>query len=123
MWSVSTIITGLISFMVEKAPTLGSIKTSDAQKKKYARTSLDWNVKDKTFQQLFPDLVVLQKQKLEERRLKNPHTSGNGNSGNTSSTSSDDLNLGVHEMEMQGMMAAMAGLFAILSIMFAMRFI
>lgn len=28
-WSVSTILTGLLSFMVEKGPTLGSIETSD----------------------------------------------------------------------------------------------
>uniref|UniRef100_A0A8C3QGB7 Ubiquitin conjugating enzyme E2 J2 n=1 Tax=Cyanoderma ruficeps TaxID=181631 RepID=A0A8C3QGB7_9PASS len=28
-WSVSTILTGLLSFMVEKGPTLGSIETSE----------------------------------------------------------------------------------------------
>ncbi|GIY96846.1 ubiquitin-conjugating enzyme E2 J2 [Caerostris extrusa] len=32
-WSVSTILTGLLSFMVEKNPTLGSIETSDYEKK------------------------------------------------------------------------------------------
>ncbi|MEQ2214092.1 Ubiquitin-conjugating enzyme E2 J2 [Xenoophorus captivus] len=31
-WSVSTILTGLLSFMVEKGPTLGSIETSDYTK-------------------------------------------------------------------------------------------
>lgn len=67
MWSVSTIITGLISFMVETAPTLGSIETSTAQKKKFAYHSLDFNVKDATFQKLFPELVKRHEEIMDER--------------------------------------------------------
>ena len=53
MWSVTTIITGLISFMVETAPTLGSIESSISQKKTFARHSLEFNVKDEKFKMLF----------------------------------------------------------------------
>jgi len=35
-WSVSTILTGLLSFMLERSPTLGSVETSDWDKKQFA---------------------------------------------------------------------------------------
>lgn len=89
-WSVSTILTGLLSFMVEKGPTLGSIETSDytvikktekipyavychkrpvmfwifhvsfvlfSQKRQLSAQSLAFNLKDKVFCELFPDVV------------------------------------------------------------------
>jgi len=68
MWSVSTILTGLYSFMVETAPTLGSVETTESQKRRLAMTSLDFNVKDSTFCKLFPDLVEIQKERLRKRR-------------------------------------------------------
>jgi len=67
MWSVSTIITGLISFMVESAPTLGSIDTSTTEKKKFAYHSLDFNVKDDTFRKMFPEMVKRHEEIMEER--------------------------------------------------------
>lgn len=68
MWSISTILTGLYSFMVEKTPTTGSIETSDATKRKLARESLDWNVKEKMFRTLFPEYVELWEKREEERK-------------------------------------------------------
>ncbi|KAG7323342.1 hypothetical protein KOW79_013044 [Hemibagrus wyckioides] len=67
-WSVSTILTGLLSFMVEKGPTLGSIETSEFTKKQLASQSLAFNIKDKVFCELFPDVVdeIKQKQQLQE---------------------------------------------------------
>lgn len=56
-WSVSTILTGLLSFMLEKSPTLGSIETSDYDKRQFAYQSLEFNLKDKQFCDLFPDTV------------------------------------------------------------------
>ncbi|VDO60646.1 unnamed protein product [Heligmosomoides polygyrus] len=44
-WTVSTIITGLLSFMNDSAPTLGSITSSDAEKKVLARRSKAFNLK------------------------------------------------------------------------------
>mmetsp|Transcript_9134 Transcript_9134/g.12627 ORF Transcript_9134/g.12627 Transcript_9134/m.12627 type:complete len:221 (+) Transcript_9134:3-665(+) len=62
MWSIGTILLGLYSFMLEETPTLGSIVTSDAQRRIYAKESLEFNIKNKDFCELFPDLVELHKQ-------------------------------------------------------------
>lgn len=56
-WSVGTILTGLLSFMVEDSATLGSIETSHFTKRQLALQSGVVNLKDKTFCDLFPDLV------------------------------------------------------------------
>lgn len=63
-WSVSTILTGLLSFMLESSSTVGSIETTPHQKKCYARASLDFNLKNKQFCELFPDIVQKIKEKL-----------------------------------------------------------
>ncbi|NXW79394.1 UB2J2 enzyme, partial [Hirundo rustica] len=60
-WSVSTILTGLLSFMVEKGPTLGSIETSEFTKRQLAAQSLAFNLKDKVFCELFPEVVEVRK--------------------------------------------------------------
>ncbi|XP_034760932.1 ubiquitin-conjugating enzyme E2 J2-like isoform X1 [Acipenser ruthenus] len=71
-WSVSTILTGLLSFMVEKGPTLGSIETTDFTKRQLAAQSLAFNAKDKVFCDLFPDVVeeIKNKQKAQEELSK-----------------------------------------------------
>ncbi|KAG7212644.1 hypothetical protein KM043_012927 [Ampulex compressa] len=67
-WSVSTILTGLLSFMIEKSPTLGSIHTLDYVKKQLAAQSLEYNLKDKVFCELFPETVEVIKAELEHRK-------------------------------------------------------
>ncbi|KAL4100431.1 hypothetical protein PRIC1_008223 [Phytophthora ramorum] len=69
MWSVSSILTGLYSFMLESQATLGSISTSDAQKRKYAAASLETNCSNATFRKLFPDLVALQEEREKDHEL------------------------------------------------------
>ncbi|CAH0474137.1 unnamed protein product [Peronospora belbahrii] len=69
MWSVSSILTGLYSFMLEHQATLGSINTTDAQKKKYAAASLETNCSNATFRKLFPDLVALHEEREKNREL------------------------------------------------------
>ncbi|GMF37750.1 unnamed protein product [Phytophthora fragariaefolia] len=69
MWSVSSILTGLYSFMLENQATLGSINTTDAQKRKYAAASLETNCSNATFRKLFPDLVVLQEEREKDQEL------------------------------------------------------
>jgi len=64
-WSVSTILTGLLSFMLEKSATLGSIETTDRMKAIYARDSGAFNLKDKRFKELFPALVEEIKEKVK----------------------------------------------------------
>ncbi|KAI9008073.1 ubiquitin-conjugating enzyme/RWD-like protein, partial [Gaertneriomyces semiglobifer] len=48
-WSVSTILTGLLSFMLEDSATTGSIRTSMDEKRIFARKSHGWNIEQKRF--------------------------------------------------------------------------
>lgn len=66
-WSVGTILTGLLSFMLETTPTLGSIETSDYEKRQYARTSAAYNLKNRTFRELFPELCEEFQRQINER--------------------------------------------------------
>ncbi len=68
MWSVSTILMGLVSFMLEESPTTGSISTSDYTKRQLARESLEMNCKDKVFVELFPELVELHEEEEKKRQ-------------------------------------------------------
>nr|CCA17577.1 ubiquitinconjugating enzyme E2 putative [Albugo laibachii Nc14] len=69
MWSVSSILTGLYSFMLENQSTLGSIVTSEAQKRRYAAASLEYNCSSPVFRKLFPDLVEKYRNRLETTKL------------------------------------------------------
>jgi ubiquitin-conjugating enzyme E2 J2 len=66
-WSVSTILTGLLSFMLEKNPTMGSIETSEYEKRIFAKQSWEFNLKNSIFVELFPDIVeeIKEKQKSQ----------------------------------------------------------
>ena len=55
-WSVTTILTGLLSFMVEDTPTLGSVETSVFAKRNFASQSLAFNLKNSIFCELFPEI-------------------------------------------------------------------
>lgn len=66
-WSVTTILTGLLSFMVEDTPTLGSIETTRDTKLRLASSSKDHNMQNNIFIELFPDIVEeIKKQKADE---------------------------------------------------------
>lgn len=67
-WSVATILTGLLSFMLEKSPTLGSIETTNFDKRQFAIKSHEFNLKDKVYCDLFPDLVVASQHVVDERK-------------------------------------------------------
>ncbi|KRY09071.1 Ubiquitin-conjugating enzyme E2 J2, partial [Trichinella patagoniensis] len=54
-WSVSTILTGLLSFMLESTPTYGSIVTTDEAKQKLARRSILYNLQSAVVRDLFPE--------------------------------------------------------------------
>lgn len=81
---------GLYSFMQEETPTFGSITTSDAERRKFAKDSLYFNLKNKydltyyfpifnivlilmriyrNFCELFPELVELAAQKRKVRGI------------------------------------------------------
>jgi ubiquitin-conjugating enzyme E2 J2 len=42
-WSVASILTGLLSFMLEATSTTGSVSTTDAEKQLLATQSRQWN--------------------------------------------------------------------------------
>jgi len=117
VWSVETILTGLYSFMIETAPTLGSVETSTRQKKQLAKQSLAYNVRDPSFCNLFPDYVEAHQKEAEVR---------DGTPEGELQTSGSAVSAGLRRhdrLELQPLVATAAGLFAILSIVLAMRFI
>mmetsp|Transcript_4098 Transcript_4098/g.8273 ORF Transcript_4098/g.8273 Transcript_4098/m.8273 type:complete len:214 (+) Transcript_4098:80-721(+) len=59
LWGICPILLGLQSFFYEDTMTMGSLKgVSDAEKKRLAASSLEWNVKNSImFRKLFPELV------------------------------------------------------------------
>jgi hypothetical protein len=52
---------------LENQPTLGSITTSESQRRHFAAISLENNCKNALFCKLFPELVTLHKKREEER--------------------------------------------------------
>jgi len=67
MWSVSSILQGVVSFMLDNAPAIGTINTSEHVKRQLARTSMQTNCQCKQFTELFGDLV-------EQWRGENPES-------------------------------------------------
>eukprot|EP00294_Goniomonas_avonlea_P011019 CAMPEP_0114543494 /NCGR_PEP_ID=MMETSP0114-20121206/2385_1 /TAXON_ID=31324 /ORGANISM="Goniomonas sp, Strain m" /LENGTH=377 /DNA_ID=CAMNT_0001727835 /DNA_START=9 /DNA_END=1139 /DNA_ORIENTATION=+ len=64
-WSLSTVITGLLSFMLESTPTAGSVETPESEKRALAAVSAEFNLKNSEFKHLFPqfeEMVQRQKQ-------------------------------------------------------------
>lgn len=47
----------ILRVQIEKSPTLGSINTPDYEKRKLAVQSLEFNLKNKMFCELFPETV------------------------------------------------------------------
>jgi len=121
MWSVSTILTGLYSFMIESAPTLGSVESTRSQKEKLAKLSLDYNVRDPTFCKLFPEYFELYKERLAARRT----ALDTSEMDLTALISKErpDRHGGNDRLEINGIFATAAGLIAVFSIIFAMRFL
>lgn len=126
MWSVSTILTGLYSFMIETAPTLGSIESTDSVKRRLARQSLSFNVKDKNFAKLFPDLVEIHNERLQKATLKQI-TKEKRTSSSTplSGASTFKFGLGGDDYLRQENVSVTiaAGVFALLSVVLAIRIV
>ncbi|OCF32469.1 ubiquitin-conjugating enzyme E2 J2 [Kwoniella heveanensis BCC8398] len=53
-WSVATILTGLLSFMLSDEITAGAVRTTDEQKKLLAKQSHGFNISNKKFRDIFP---------------------------------------------------------------------
>ncbi|KAH8859452.1 Ubiquitin-conjugating enzyme E2 J2 [Schistosoma japonicum] len=70
-WSVSSILTGLLSFMLENTCTMGSVVTSVSTKKQLARNSGDFNLKSEIFCELFPGIVKEIRENITAEELHN----------------------------------------------------
>ena len=122
MWSVSTILTGLYSFMIENNPTLGSIETSTRKKRALAAQSLAWNVQhgDPSFLKLFPEYEERYEKERAEAAESSPIAVG------TSSVTAENRMYAargdVQGNFPQGLMATFAGIGAIIAILAAYRF-
>lgn len=55
IWGMSSILVGLLSFMVGKESTLGSINSSDTEKRRHAVESHASNLTIKKFVEIFPE--------------------------------------------------------------------
>ncbi|KAJ7691966.1 ubiquitin-conjugating enzyme/RWD-like protein [Mycena rosella] len=59
-WSVATILTGLLSFMLSDEMTTGSVTSSDAHKRAFAARSHAWNIVQPRFKEAFPEYCAPQ---------------------------------------------------------------
>ncbi|CAH8508675.1 unnamed protein product [Schistosoma guineensis] len=93
-WSVSSILTGLLSFMLENTCTMGSVVTSTCTKKQLAKTSGDFNLKSEIFCELFPGIVKEIRENLtaEELRSKVLNSSNQRQSQSDVSTNNSGIN-------------------------------
>ncbi|XP_055857950.1 ubiquitin-conjugating enzyme E2 J2 [Episyrphus balteatus] len=89
-WSVGTILTGLLSFMLESTPTLGSTESSLYEKQQYAKKSLAFNLKNSNFRELFPQIcdeincrLKTQQQLLQATTTGNKLTTCSNSTGET----------------------------------------
>ena len=71
MWSVSSILKGIQSFMADNEITAGSIKTSEREKRKFAKESIAWLVKNAQFRKVFPELVDTLEEEERKRKEEN----------------------------------------------------
>eukprot|EP00884_Botryococcus_braunii_P008874 jgi/Botrbrau1/17989/Bobra.0460s0005.1 len=72
LWSVGTILSGLLSFMYDNAHTTGSISSTKEDKIRLAAASLDFNVKNPTFCRLFPEYVEEKERKAAAAHQEQP---------------------------------------------------
>ncbi|XP_065371535.1 ubiquitin-conjugating enzyme E2 J2 [Calliphora vicina] len=85
-WCVGTILTGLLSFMLESTATLGSIETTNYEKQQLAKKSLAFNLKNPHFVELFPEICEEINKRLQtekEQKLKALNAAASGTIANS----------------------------------------
>ena len=74
MWSVSSILKGIQSFMADNEITAGSIRTSEQEKKKLAKESVTWLVRNAQFGKVFAELIDTMEEEERKRKEENNET-------------------------------------------------
>lgn len=69
-WSVATILTGLLSFMLSDEMTTGSVTSSEPHKRVFAARSHGWNIAQQRFKDAFPEYCAAQLRDLPNMGLK-----------------------------------------------------
>lgn len=78
MWSVSSILTGLLSFMMDNSPTTGSVSTTVADKQRLAKASLAFNCKSSIFRKMFPEYAEKYSEQQKAENMNSELTSNKG---------------------------------------------
>ncbi|GHJ83847.1 hypothetical protein NliqN6_0249 [Naganishia liquefaciens] len=71
-WSVATILTGLLSFMLGDEITTGAVKTTDEEKKRFAAASHAFNIANRKFRDIFPEYAGPEMKDLPDMGLPKP---------------------------------------------------
>lgn len=75
-WSVSTILKGVLSFMLSDDITTGAVECSDGERRKLAAASVAWNAAQPEFTTLFPDFDDMRREELQRRLPPPPPATG-----------------------------------------------
>mmetsp|Transcript_27324 Transcript_27324/g.52012 ORF Transcript_27324/g.52012 Transcript_27324/m.52012 type:complete len:237 (-) Transcript_27324:478-1188(-) len=111
MWSVSTILAGLLSFMLEEVATTGSMSTSSEDRKRLAKESLEWNLRSPVFLRMFGDLAVelkavaaarARKEEEEARTRQRAHGHESGQPHQANQSQHQTTNTRVRERDWEG---------------------
>ena len=84
LWSVASVLTGVFTFMLDASPTAGSVVSTDAEKRRYAALSWEYNMRDPIVRELFPEHLEPPpeaKAKLEAMRAASASKGGAGGGG------------------------------------------
>lgn len=111
LWSVSAVLTGLLSFMMGSEDTVGSIQTSAAEKRSLARASHHFNRADRVFRELFPEFIRDAPAMPRAMQPRAMFTDQNGNVSNRRGRK--------REEEGESLVSLIAWLFVFLALIFA----
>lgn len=90
-WCVGTILTGLLSFMLETTPTLGSIESTQYEKQQYAKKSLAYNLKNQHFRDLFPEICEEINKRIEDEQKSVTKSTAMSNGSSRGNNSNNEL--------------------------------
>ncbi|KAI5422234.1 putative ubiquitin-conjugating enzyme E2 33, variant 2 [Lathyrus oleraceus] len=96
-----SILTGLLSFMMDTSPTTGSVNTTIAEKQRLAKSSLSFNCKNATFRKMFPEYVEkYEQQQLSEQTASEQRVSSDSRHDKSSNSVSErNLDSAVEDMK------------------------